>query len=102
MRHWLEHDIVATGRLPLLFFYLGFLGGFAFIRFSVRMIRADVKWWPGNVTPGGHHIHHMVFGTIAVLISGVTLIGTLVYVPPRSATIRPEAPSRMRSAAITA
>ena len=78
MHHWLEHDIVATGRLPLLFFYLGFIGGFAFIRFSVRMIRADVRWWPGNVTPGGHHIHHMVFGTIAVLISGVTLIGTYV------------------------
>lgn len=78
MHGWLEHDIVATGRLPLLFFYLGFIGGFVFIRFSVRMIRADVKWWPGNVTPGGHHIHHMVFGTIAVLISGVTLIGTYV------------------------
>ena len=78
MHDWLEHDIVATGRLPLLFFYLGFIVGFVFIRFSVRMIRADVKWWPGNVTPGGHHIHHMVFGTIAALISGVTLIGTYV------------------------
>ena len=26
---------------------------FGFIRFSTRMIRAEVSWWPGNVTPGG-------------------------------------------------
>ena len=25
---------------------------FGFIRFSTRMIRAEVSWWPGNVTPG--------------------------------------------------
>src|SRR6266545_2181979 len=35
---------------------------FGFIRFSTRMIRAEVSWWPGNVTPGGLHIHHLVFG----------------------------------------
>jgi hypothetical protein len=35
------------------------------------MIRAQVKWWPGNVTPGGHHIHHVVFGTVFMLLAGV-------------------------------
>ena len=43
---------------------------FGFIRFSTRMIRAEVKWWPGNVTPGGMHIHHLVFGIIAMMLSG--------------------------------
>lgn len=74
MRHWFEHQIVETGRLPLLFFLLGFIGGFVFIRLSVRMIRAQVKWWPGNITPGGQHVHHVVFGVVAMLVSGVALI----------------------------
>jgi lysyl-tRNA synthetase class 2 len=43
---------------------------FAFIRFSTRMIRAEVSWWPGNVTPGGLHIHHLVFGIVAMMGAG--------------------------------
>jgi hypothetical protein len=43
---------------------------FGFIRFSTRMIRAEVSWWPGNVTPGGMHIHHLVFGIIAMMLAG--------------------------------
>jgi len=43
---------------------------FAFIRFSTRMIRAEVSWWPGNVTPGGLHIHHLVFGIVAMMVAG--------------------------------
>jgi hypothetical protein len=43
---------------------------FGFIRFSTRMIRAEVSWWPGNVTPGGLHIHHLVFGIVMMMIAG--------------------------------
>src|SRR5581483_3249339 len=43
---------------------------FGFIRFSTRMIRAQVSWWPGNVTPGGLHIHHLVFGIVAMMVAG--------------------------------
>jgi hypothetical protein len=43
---------------------------FGFIRFSTRMIRAEVSWWPGNVTPGGLHIHHLVFGIVLMMIAG--------------------------------
>jgi hypothetical protein len=43
---------------------------FGFIRLSTRMIRAEVKWWPGNVTPGGLHIHHLVFGIVLMMLSG--------------------------------
>ncbi|MFL5906101.1 MAG: hypothetical protein ACJ75Z_00710 [Solirubrobacterales bacterium] len=43
---------------------------FGFIRFSTRMIRAQVSWWPGNVSPGGLHIHHLVFGIVLILLSG--------------------------------
>jgi hypothetical protein len=43
---------------------------FGFIRFSTRMIRAQVKWWPGNVSPGGLHIHHLVFGIVLMMLAG--------------------------------
>jgi hypothetical protein len=68
---WFHRTIVETGRLPLFCFFAGMIVGFAFIRFSVRMIRAQVRWWPGNVTPGGTHIHHVVFGVVFMLIGGV-------------------------------
>jgi hypothetical protein len=49
----------------------GLLGGFLFIRTSARMIRAQVRWWPGNVQTGsGVHIHHLVWGIVTVMLSG--------------------------------
>lgn len=46
------------------------------IRVSVRMIRAQVRWWPGNITPGGLHIHHMVFGVGFLLVAGIGVFAT--------------------------
>jgi hypothetical protein len=68
---WFSTVIVDTGRLPLFCFFVAFLVGFALIRLSVRMIRAKVRWWPGNVTSGGMHLHHMVFGVITMVVAGV-------------------------------
>jgi len=74
MEGWFSRSIVQTGRLPLFFFFVSFLAAFLFIRFSVRMIRAGVRWWPGNITPGGLHIHHMVFGVVIMLVGGVAAL----------------------------
>jgi lysyl-tRNA synthetase class 2 len=75
MWHWLSDAyrsrISDTGREPLFLLLLGLLGSFLAIRFSVRMIRRGVKWWPGNVKPGGLHIHHVVFGQAMMLIGGI-------------------------------
>ncbi len=71
MGDWFRENILDTGRLPLFCFFVAFLLTFGFIRFSVRMIRAEVSWWPGNITPGGLHIHHVVFGTVAMVVGGV-------------------------------
>ncbi|WP_107416995.1 phosphatidylglycerol lysyltransferase domain-containing protein [Actinacidiphila alni] len=60
-----------TGREPLFLLLVGLIGSFLFIRFSTRMIRRGVKWWPGNVQPGGLHIHHVVFGQAMMLIGGI-------------------------------
>ncbi|WP_067690886.1 hypothetical protein [Nocardia jejuensis] len=67
---WFERMIVLPGKLPLAILLVMFVLTFVFIRFSVRMIRAQVSWWPGNITPGGTHIHHMVFGVVFMIASG--------------------------------
>ena len=71
MVDWFHDTVVRPGRLPLFCFFVGMIVSFAVIRFSVRMIRAQVRWWPGNVTPGGMHIHHVVFGVVFMLLGGV-------------------------------
>jgi len=73
MGDWYRQEILDPGKQPLLFLLLGFLGAFFFIRLSVRMIRAEVSWWPGNVGSGGLHIHHVVFGVVFMIIAGLGL-----------------------------
>jgi hypothetical protein len=71
MSGWFEAQVVDTGRLPLFCFFVAFVAGFGFIRVSVRLIRAQVRWWPGNVHAGTVHVHHMVFGVVFMGIGGV-------------------------------
>jgi hypothetical protein len=80
MGAWFQHEIIEHRRLALFCFLCAFMLAFAFIRFSVRMIRAEVRWWPGNVESGGVHVHHVVFGVVLMVIGGVAL--TAVPVGP--------------------
>jgi|GEM_PF-177569 len=72
-----QRHITEPGKQPLFLLLLGFIGSFLFIRFSVRMIRRGVRWWPGNVTPGGLHIHHVVFGIFFLLVAGIGTYATV-------------------------
>ena len=81
MHDWLRDDIINRGRLPLLCCLLAFLVTFLVTRTIVRYIRsragstAPRKWWhPRDVQIGSLHIHHVVFGVILVMASGVTLV----------------------------
>jgi len=65
-----QEGIVDTGREPQFLFFVAFLVTFGFIRTSTHMIRAKVSWWPGNVSVGGTHIHHLVWGILLLLIFG--------------------------------
>lgn len=67
--------IVQPGKLPLLLLLLGMVVTFLATRVSVRMIRAGVRWWPGNVSRGGLHLHHVVFGTVLMVTTGVAEFG---------------------------
>jgi hypothetical protein len=48
---------------------VGFLTAFAAVRAITHSIRAGRGPFR-NVTPGGHHIHHMTFGIIGLLLTG--------------------------------
>jgi lysyl-tRNA synthetase, class II len=74
-----DRDIVDTGRLAAFLFFVALVGTFGFIRTSTYMIRAGVSWWPGNVSVGGTHVHHLVWGIFAMMIFGY--IG-VVHQPP--------------------
>jgi hypothetical protein len=65
-----QHGIVDTGREAHFLFFVAFLLTFGFIRTSTQMIKAQVKWWPGNVSVGGTHIHHLVWGILLLLVNG--------------------------------
>jgi lysyl-tRNA synthetase class 2 len=65
-----REGIVETGREAQFLFFVAFLLTFAFIRTSTHMIRAQVSWWPGNVSVGGTHIHHLVWGILLLLVFG--------------------------------
>ena len=78
---WFTHDIVDRGRLPLLCCLVAFILTFFVTRSFVRFIRhrAEVdraaRWWhPRNVHLGGVHIHHVTFGVVLVMLSGLSLV----------------------------
>lgn len=63
--------IEAAGKEIHFLILLAFVITFGFIRTSAHLIRAQVKWWPGNVeTKGGTHIHHLVWGILLLLLMG--------------------------------
>lgn len=79
--HWFAHDIVDRGRLPLLCCLVAFILTFFITRTFVRVIRhrADAgrpaRWWqPRNVYIGTVHIHHVTFGVVLAMLSGLTLV----------------------------
>src|SRR3954447_12017979 len=69
--------IVDTGRETQFLFFVAFLLSFGFIRTSAHMIRAQVSWWPGNVSVDGTHIHHLVWGILLLLVCGY--IGVAIH-----------------------
>ncbi|MCV7118669.1 hypothetical protein [Mycobacterium nebraskense] len=79
--HWFAHDILGGGRLPLLSCLVAFILTFFVTRTFVRFIRhragagRPARWWhPRNVHVSGVHIHHVTFGVVLVLLSGLTLV----------------------------
>jgi hypothetical protein len=68
-----EDQLVEHGRQYLFLVFVGFIGSFGFIRLSARLMRSPrVPWWPGSVvSESGLHLHHLVWGIVAMMGAGV-------------------------------
>jgi hypothetical protein len=64
-------EIVHTGRLPMLVLLGGIIVTFLLIRLNTRLIRANVRWWPGNFEKGDVHVHHIAIGVPFLFVCGV-------------------------------
>lgn len=83
---WLQEDIIRSGRLPLVCCLVAFILTFFVTRTFVRYIRRRAelglppKWWqPRNIHIGSQHIHHVVFGVVLVMVSGVAMVSLSVH-----------------------
>ena len=82
VRFNVHFDVVAPGRIPLMWCLIAFILTFFVTRTIVRYIRRNAdntaprKWWqPRNISgAGGLHIHHVVIGVVLVLLSGVAMV----------------------------
>ncbi len=64
--------LLAEGKRPLVFLLIGFICAFAFIRFNTRVMRAQKRWWfRGGIRRSGVHLHHAVFGIVAMFVAGI-------------------------------
>jgi hypothetical protein len=63
--------LIPHERIALALVLVGFIGSFAFIRMSTRLMRSPrVSWWPGSVKSGGVHVHHLAFGIVLMIAAG--------------------------------
>src|SRR5919197_1249133 len=77
----LGHSVSAGERVPLVLL-LALMASFGFIRMSTRLMRSPkVPWWPGSVTTGDLHIHHLVWGIVLRLVCGFLGFATTPRTP---------------------
>ena len=65
-----DRDIVAAGKEPQFFILVSFLLTFILVRIITHSIRRGRGRLFRNVTAGGKHIHHLVFGILLLLTTG--------------------------------
>jgi hypothetical protein len=75
--------VVDEGHQPLLVMLVAFGATFGLTRFITHSIRLERFPWLGNIEAGDTHIHHLVWGIVLLLVSGVVAI---VLQPPLEVT----------------
>ena len=70
----IDGQIVETGDLPALLLLISFGATFGITRFITHSIRADRFSWLGDVEAGDVHIHHLVWGIVLLLVSGLLAV----------------------------
>ncbi|HZJ28912.1 MAG TPA: hypothetical protein VFC52_07215 [Solirubrobacterales bacterium] len=69
-----REEIIDPGNQPLLLMLVAFGVTFGITRFITHSIRSNRFSWLGNLEAGDTHIHHLVWGIILLLISGLLAI----------------------------
>ncbi len=67
----LGQGIFEHGKWPLFFLLTGLILSFLLVRIHTRLIRKGYSWYFKDIKSGGTHVHHMVFGFVAMIISGI-------------------------------
>lgn len=70
-----SRDIVDAGRQPQFFILVSFLVAFLTVRAITHLIRSGRVKHLHDLSHGGTHIHHMVWGILLLLITGFVSIG---------------------------
>jgi hypothetical protein len=78
-----DEVVVEPGNQPLLLMLVAFGATFGLTRFITHSIRSQRFSWLGNVEAGDTHIHHLVWGIVLLLVSGVL---SIVVRPPTEVT----------------
>ena len=69
-----DAEVVDKGELPALLLLVAFGVTFGVTRFITHSIRSDRFPWLGNVEAGDTHIHHLVWGIVLLLVSGLLAV----------------------------
>lgn len=69
-----EEVVVDQGNQPLLVMLVAFGATFGITRFITHSIRSQRFSWLHDVEAGDTHVHHLVYGILLLLISGVVAI----------------------------
>jgi hypothetical protein len=75
MGGWWQHDIVEPGKLPLLLCSAAFVLTFLGTRVITRLIRAGRGPFRNNVSAGGTHVHHAVYGIVLLVLGALVAVG---------------------------
>jgi hypothetical protein len=75
MGDWWHREVIEPGKLPLLLCAAAFVVTFLATRAITRMIRAGVGPFRDNVSAGGTHVHHAVYGIVLLVSGAVTAVG---------------------------
>jgi hypothetical protein len=78
-----EEAIIDTGNQPLFLMLVAFGVTFGLTRFITHSIRTERFSWLGNVEAGDTHVHHLVWGIVLLLVSGILAV---VVQPPLEVT----------------
>jgi len=83
MAHLYRIIIVDPGKQPLFLLLVGLMLAFLTVRINTRLIRAGARFKLPHFKQGDVHVHHVIFGIVAMVAAGVFSFATQPVAPWR-------------------